>query len=670
MCAEQHHSIKKYRIELKLGNEKNALKTQQRFLSAAKKVMTGELEDIFDEVAGDKKYLRIKKLEIDIGTVYEKVLEKTIFDRVPALIEEELKKSLSGCSHKRMPGLIHQESEQDQSSHTEVLEHDQYLLSLFVHFLKQGSLPWWAPKMDFHSFEKEIIQVFHSRQDNHSYGLTDVLKRHKNAVERLILQFSEGFLVELISFVVPGKEELVLETVNAFKTIPLKNQVNTVPERLKKGIYLPIFKALSSFRYVVDSPREWLKVAIDHFQRIHNTIDSVDVLNKLSTQYQNIKDLETRNELIQAIHLILREEHKKEAAHSKYPINDDGELRFTEDRKTQKKEHQKDTDNGGIRLETGTPVSLSHPHSASPKEAVNKEQNDLEFKDNHLFKTQVREISPSETPHIKKQELKLWKVLIPEEKKKEDNAQNRGKYDRADGMKTHAMNVEPERPIPSRQAEIGPMKDRVVRGQQEEGTLRLKENTIPGESRTTDSHAGMHSQEPAIFAKTKEDADYYIRNAGLVILAPFFPMFFQELRLLKENEFRDKEAGCRAVHILQHVVDKSESPPENELVFNKILCGIPVEEPIERDIRLTDHEKTCVRDLLDSVIKHWTALKGSSADGLREGFLKREGRLNTVEDGWKLIVERKTLDILLSKIPWGFSVIRLPWMHSLMYVEW
>ena len=155
-----------------------------------------------------------------------------------------------------------------------------------------------------------------------------------------------------------------------------------------------------------------------------------------------------------------------------------------------------------------------------------------------------------------------------------------------------------------------------------------------------------------------------------MILAPFFPQLFQELRLLKYKEFKDKEAACRAVHILQHLVDNADRQPENGLVLNKILCGIPVERPIERDINLTDHERACVLDLLNSAIKHWTALKGSSADGLREGFLQRQGKLVELENDWKLIVERKTLDILLSKIPWGFSMIRHPWMSSWVYVEW
>jgi hypothetical protein len=173
-----------------------------------------------------------------------------------------------------------------------------------------------------------------------------------------------------------------------------------------------------------------------------------------------------------------------------------------------------------------------------------------------------------------------------------------------------------------------------------------------------------------IFKEKSDAVEYYIDNAGLVLLASFFPSVFKELKLLKNGVFANETAGCRAVHIMQYAITRAQRASENELILNKILCNIPVGEPIEREIELTDVEKSNVGDLLDSVIKHWTVLKGTSADGLREGFLQRQGKMQSVDNGWKLIVERKTLDILLSKIPWAFSIIKLPWMDSLVYVEW
>ena len=70
------------------------------------------------------------------------------------------------------------------------------------------------------------------------------------------------------------------------------------------------------------------------------------------------------------------------------------------------------------------------------------------------------------------------------------------------------------------------------------------------------------------------------------------------------------------------------------------------------------------------MITHWSALKNTSIDGLREGFLKRDGLITKKENGWLLQVERKTMDVLLENIPWGYSTISLMWNDYLLTVEW
>jgi len=55
---------------------------------------------------------------------------------------------------------------------------------------------------------------------------------------------------------------------------------------------------------------------------------------------------------------------------------------------------------------------------------------------------------------------------------------------------------------------------------------------------------------------------------------------------------------------------------------------------------------------------------------LRESFLKRDGILTQKENGWLLQVERKTLDILIDSIPWGYSTVSFSWNEYLIFVEW
>jgi hypothetical protein len=77
-----------------------------------------------------------------------------------------------------------------------------------------------------------------------------------------------------------------------------------------------------------------------------------------------------------------------------------------------------------------------------------------------------------------------------------------------------------------------------------------------------------------------------------------------------------------------------------------------------------------VEDMLSTAISYWTALKNTSPDGLREGFLLRSGKLSHKFDEWFLFVEQKTLDVLLQQLPWTIGFIKLPWMNKMLKVEW
>jgi hypothetical protein len=51
--------------------------------------------------------------------------------------------------------------------------------------------------------------------------------------------------------------------------------------------------------------------------------------------------------------------------------------------------------------------------------------------------------------------------------------------------------------------------------------------------------------------------------------------------------------------------------------------------------------------------------------------LLRPGKLIRKEDGdWLLQVESRTFDVLLEHLPWGISMIKLPWMKKMLWVEW
>ncbi len=180
---------------------------------------------------------------------------------------------------------------------------------------------------------------------------------------------------------------------------------------------------------------------------------------------------------------------------------------------------------------------------------------------------------------------------------------------------------------------------------------------------------------PAGKEETMEEKDVlYVGNAGLALTGPFLPHLFRTLDLLAEEDgkvrLRDDAAVSRAVHLLQFLVDGRTDAPEPELAFNKVLCGVPVSTPVDREIVPTEREREVCGQLLRSMIANWPILSNTSVAGLQETFLRREGRLQSADDGWKLRVQRKTLDVLVDQVPWSVSVIYCSWMPKPVHVTW
>lgn len=160
----------------------------------------------------------------------------------------------------------------------------------------------------------------------------------------------------------------------------------------------------------------------------------------------------------------------------------------------------------------------------------------------------------------------------------------------------------------------------------------------------------------------------YVQNAGLIILHPFLKEMLKSCHLIDDNNILlNKEL---AAHILHYAATKKENDYEHLMLFEKFLCGIPLQQSIQRAIKIEDKHKQQVEEMLDSAVYHWSALKNTSTDILRSEFLQREGKLDWSETNPKLSIERKTQDLLLEKIPWNISIVKIPWIQKLIYTQW
>jgi hypothetical protein len=160
----------------------------------------------------------------------------------------------------------------------------------------------------------------------------------------------------------------------------------------------------------------------------------------------------------------------------------------------------------------------------------------------------------------------------------------------------------------------------------------------------------------------------YINCAGLVLLHPFLPRFFEAVGIAEEDDLLQTD---RALCLLHFLATGQSVAPEYELILPKILCNVPLDAPVESLIELSSAEYEAATALLEAVVHHWEALRNTSIDGLRGTFLIRSGKVSLKNDGeWLLQVESQSFDILLNQLPWGIGMIKLPWMSRMLPVEW
>lgn len=187
------------------------------------------------------------------------------------------------------------------------------------------------------------------------------------------------------------------------------------------------------------------------------------------------------------------------------------------------------------------------------------------------------------------------------------------------------------------------------------------------ENRTAD--APTPEQVPPSYPSTNFDLaeGLLVDCAGVVLLHPFLPQLFATLGLVEGDMLTDPD---RALGLLHYLATGQPSAPEHVLLLPKLLCNLSLEPPTGAPVTLGDAERAEADAMLAAVIDHWDALGSISVDTLRGSFLLRLGRIARRGDDIVLQVEPQSFDILLDRLPWGVSAVRLPWMPTILWVEW
>lgn len=192
-----------------------------------------------------------------------------------------------------------------------------------------------------------------------------------------------------------------------------------------------------------------------------------------------------------------------------------------------------------------------------------------------------------------------------------------------------------------------------------EESIQNKENNLP------DTIEEIQKTETSLFKDVQ-----FIENAGLILLHPFLQSLFEQLGLSENNVWKNDNSVHKAVLLTQYLVTGQKSIYENELILNKLLCGLEQDTIINTKLRVSKKEIEKCESLLEAVLEYWKPMNGSSAETLRETFLRRNGKLDLTGGSTELWIEERGYDILLAQLPWGISMIKTPWMEQYLTCNW
>jgi hypothetical protein len=607
------HIIRRQVLDVEVsGTEASGFALQRRLPELCHGWLTPALEPVLERAVPAHEHLTIDRLEIDAGLLSLENLERDLVEAVTQSLEKLLRERV------RAAGAM------GSFSATQRRTEAQSVQEAFLHFLKTGSLPWWFHLPAGKTLE-DVVQA-----SWHAAGRIGELPEHvsRSTIEvmtssfvrkRLVQQFSAFFLTSLLAGL---SKEAAAAISEVFAKLGTRDFAAEALRRFSEQSWQTVFALLAAGRRPTASA--------------------------LMTEYLNSLPEAERQKLA----LLGRMQQIRSEALSPDSGLDGGAMIAAHLNSLPDAERQT--------LALLERIMQLWPEALPPA--------------GELGRTQIAEFLNSlpGTARQKSALLQRMRQLRPEAppsvgRRKKTAPRNR---DGALREKTSpdADSASSESAARSR---IGGPKEKVSRNNDSAPAEGAHDHGPANETRRSAERMPAQTsgaeREEAI-ARIDLAEGVYVGSAGVVLLHPFLPQLFGALGIAAEGTLVQPE---RALCLLHFLATGQRRAPEYELLLPKLLCGLPLEEPVDTRIALTTAEEEEAVALLEAVIRHWDALGEASVDGLRGTFLVRPGKLSQRADGDRLLqVEARSFDILLDRLPWGLGTIQLPWMKRILWVEW
>jgi hypothetical protein len=626
------------------------------------------LEAVFDRHVGPDVVVRLDRVEVDAGRVDPERLEDDLATQIADALDAVLADRLRATNE----ATARQQAEKTPDSEADHrTDPDRRLVDLWHHVLVHGRLSWWAVPRDGDALDTDVRRVLRAHPAYRT-ETRDLLRRTPVARDRLVLQASADLLGDLLTAWLSPAQASDVDTLRA-GLLSLAGRLGTAEfsaAEVRRAVQSAAVGA--AVRPTPDTevaPATLLRAALRRLgERTHTPPEallrqirdldgeSADVPAGKATR--RVRDLAAR---------LLREEEGggdeasgEESAGAPGRDTTESDVGASDPEADRRPSGQDEF--GGA--EAGERTSAERQGAPSRDDASGKD--DAASRDGEPSAERGPQSSPDTTESSEP-------GIIDSGNTESDKTETRGaeSSEASTGAGADAGASKGESgPAAGERHEIEGDGD--ARAPSWPGSGDGAEGVHPGFAPEAEAHRPAFSldDEDTGSEPAPGDEPLYVEHAGLVLLQPYLPSYFEQQGLLEGRAFADAIARERAVHHLHYLATGGSGAPEYRLVLEKLLAGVPLDRPVARDVTLTDEEREVAVALLRAAIRNWGALGAASPDGLREGFLQRDGKLERVFEGWRLCVEQRTIDILLSRLPWAFRTVKLPWMPQVLHVDW
>ena len=208
------HIVKKQKLELRLENRQEAFQIQNSMSDFYWKKIIPELENIFDELSGDKDFFQIDKLEIDLGSLTIEQLNSTknlhdLFPGIRSKIKEAILSQLKKTRPEKAVGVVSQ----------------------WLYYMERGYLNWNTLTPDA-SWDQKVIETFATDYLS-ILSLRKLISRSEKALHRIATRHNELFLKRLIEVLTTENQDQLIQFVKELNK--LLEQAGSLKENIVAG---------------------------------------------------------------------------------------------------------------------------------------------------------------------------------------------------------------------------------------------------------------------------------------------------------------------------------------------------------------------------------------------------------------------------------------------------